>query len=951
MTSQTTQQEKLAPLRRDIHFLGELLGQALIHQEGRAFFAMEERIRKLAIAVRHRGRAGPPRHSRETGRGDAAAMRRLLEQLPPAVAEKIIRAFSVYFQLTNIAEESHRLRRKRHYESLPGFHPQRGSIEDVVHRLHAARIPFEVLVKRAADLSVVFVLTAHPTQALPPTILTKHRAIWDLLTKRHFLNPVPKEERVIAQELLEQIVALWQTDELRPDRPTIQDEVEQGLYYLSSVLYDALADVVMAFRTEVERVYGRSMPLTALVRFGSWIGGDKDGNPNVTHESLRWALLRYRQAILANYLVSLERLQERLTQSDKLARMLPAFLRSLASDRRSFPALVETLDAKFPHQPYRQKLALMIHRMRQMSRYASDAAEGGYRNAGEFLRDVQLIQRSLISHRADSVAQHEVAKLALQISLFGFVFTKLDVRDHSRRHLEAFAELARAHELSVEDPLTMTESERRALLDRLLSQPRYVELLKHGSPSTREVIRTFQVMTEYLEHVDPEAIDGYIISMTREPSDVLTVLWFFQQTDLFRRTTRTWWSGVNIVPLFEGIDDLRHAHETMQVLYRHPAYRQHLTARGNFQQIQLGYSDSNKDGGFFTANWELYQAQRRLHAVARAHRIRLQLFHGRGGTIGRGGGPLHQAILAQPRGTLEGRIKITEQGEVIAAKYANPIMAMRNLELALSAVLEATLIEPKPPARLAECEEVMEALSQAAWWRYRRVLYEDAEFVRYFEQATPIDAISEFRIGSRPAVRPGGQGVPSGVEGRPARRTQSNRIEDLRAIPWVFSWVQSRHLLPSWFPFGSAVEQFLRGRRDELALLQRMYREFPWFHVMVEFTQMSLGMADMRIAGQYAALVRPRSLGRRIFAELEGEFARSRKAVLAITGQRELLDDNYVLQNAIRLRNPYVDPISLLQVRFLRQRRLLKDTRSWRSLERPLALTINGIAAGMRHTG
>ncbi|MBI2104490.1 MAG: phosphoenolpyruvate carboxylase [Candidatus Omnitrophica bacterium] len=930
-----SQQEKLAPLRRDVHFLGELLGQVLIHQEGRGFFDAEERIRRLAIRFRRANR-----------RRDDAALRRRLDELPPAAAEKIIRAFSVYFQLVNIAEEHHRLRRKRHYESLPGFHPQRGSIEDVVRRLHAAKVPFDTLARRSADLSIVLVLTAHPTQALPPAILTKHRAIWDLLMKRQLLHHAPKDERALTWELLEQIMSLWQTDELRPDRPTIQDEVEQGLYYLSSVLYDALADVVMAFRSEVERVYGRSMPLAPLVRFGSWIGGDKDGNPNVTHESLRWALGRYRQAILANYLTSLERLQDQLTQSGQLCRMLPAFLRSLALDRRSFPALVESLDAKFPHQPYRQKLAIMMHRVRQMFRYASEPAEGGYDNAEAFQRDLQLIQRSLLRHRAEPVAQREVAKLILQVSLFGFSFARLDVRDHSRRHLETFAELARAHELSPADPLTMSESERRALLDRLMSQPRYVELLRHVTPASREVIRTFQVMTERLEHVDADAIDSYIISMTHEPSDVLTVLWLFQQTDLFRRTTRGWWCGVNLVPLFEGIDDLRRAHETMRALYRHPVYRHYLRARGNFQQVQLGYSDSNKDGGFFTANWELYQAQRRLHAVAKAHRIRLQLFHGRGGAIGRGGGPLHQAILAQPRGTLEGRIKITEQGEVIAAKYANPLMAVRNLELALSAVLEATLLESQPLPQLAAWEEAMEAISQAAWWRYRRVVYDDAAFVRYFEQATPIDAISEFRIGSRPATRPGRRGVPSGVEGRPGRR-----IEDLRAIPWVFSWVQSRHLLPGWFPFGSAIEQFLESRPEGLGTLRRMYGEFAWFHVMLDFIQMSLGMADMRIAGQYASLVRPRALGRRIFAEIEAEYARSRRAVLAITGQRELLDANYVLQNAIRLRNPYVDPISLLQARFLRQRRQAREPRARRQVSRALALAINGIAAGMRHTG
>ena len=924
-TSIKAQQKKLIPLRRDVRFLGELLGQVLIHQEGRAFFLTVERIRRLAIKIRRGGGVGV--------RSDAA-LRRTLERLPQPTAERLIRAFSIYFQLVNIAEESHRIRRKRYYESLPGFHPQRGSIEDVVHRLRKAKVSYTTLAKQVADLSIVFVLTAHPTQALPPAILTKHRAIWDLLLKRQMMHSVPKEAQHLAQELSAHIMNLWQTDELRPGRPTVQDEVEQGIYYLSSVLYDALAEVVMAFRLEAERVYGRSMPSSAMVRFGSWIGGDKDGNPNVTHASLRWALVRYRKAILGKYLESLEELQRRLTHSDQLCRILPAFRRSLANDRRHIPALAESLDARFPHQPYGQKLAIMIHRLRQMHRMGSELAADGYDSPQAFVQDIHLITRSLISHRAESVARDLVAKLALKVSLFGFVFTRLDVRDHSQRHLAAFAELVRTHALTDDDPRSMTELARRTLLDRLLSHPRYVELLKHVSASTRDTIQTFQVMSEHLEHVDPEAIDGYVISMTRETSDVLTVLWFFQQTDLFRRTTRSWVSRVNIIPLFEGIDELRRAHTIMQELYRHPVYRHYLKARGNFQQIQLGYSDSNKDGGFLTANWELYQAQRRLHTVAKAHRVRLQLFHGRGGTIGRGGGPLHQAIQAQPRGTLEGRIKITEQGEVIAARYNAPLMAMRNLELALSAVLETTLIEPKPPARLSEWQAVMDELSHTAWRQYRRVLYEDETFVRYFEQATPISTISQHQIGSRPA-----------------RRTSSNRIEDLRAIPWVFSWIQSRHLLPSWFPVGSAVEQFLRNHPDGLKTLRVMYQEFPWFHVMMDFTQMSLGMADMRIAKQYASLVRPSSLGRRIFTEIEGEYARSRKAVLAIVQQRELLSANYVLQNSIRLRNPYVDPISLLQVRFLRQYRQATRLRTRRKLEHVLALTINGIAAGMRHTG
>ena len=928
LNANVSHQQKLLPLRQDVRFLGELLGRVLIHQEGRSLFDTEERIRKLAIRVRRQGR-----------RADEASLRTRLGGLDVATATKVVRAFSVYFQLVNVAEENHRLRRKRHYESLPGFHPARGSIDDVIHRLSTAQVRAQELAEQLERLSIILVLTAHPTQALPPTVLAKHRQIWDRLLQREVMRPTPKEEQRIVQGLYEEIMSLWQTDELRSHHPTPEDEVEHGLYYLSSILYDALPDTMLEFQAEAQRVYRQPLPCRPMIRFGSWIGGDKDGNPHVTHQTVRWALVRYRQAILAKYLDSLEQLKTKLTHSDQLCRMHPAFLRMVRNGRRSFPALAESLDARYPHQPYAQQLTIMSHRLRHMLRHPT-STEDAYLSADELQQDLERIRQSLAFHQADPIAESAVAKLALQVDLFRFCFARLDVRDHSRRHLDAFAELVTLQGLCGSDPRTMPEDHRQSLLTTLLAQPTYVDLLRGASPQTQEVLRTFKVMGEHLEQVDPEAIDGYIISMTHQPSDVLIALWFCQQADLFRRTSVGWRSAVHIIPLFEGIEDLRRAHETMATLYDHPAYQHHLKSRGNLQQIQLGYSDSNKDGGFFTANWELYQAQRRLHALATAHRVKLQLFHGRGGTIGRGGGPLHQTIVAQPAGTVQGRIKITEQGEVVAAKYANPMMAMRNLELVLSAVLEATLLTPKPATRLPEWEQVMEQLSQEAYGAYRSAVYEDVDFVRYFEQATPIDIISEFRIGSRPS-----------------RRNTSKRIEDLRAIPWVFSWVQGRHVLPGWFPFGRAVARFCACHRSGLRVLQQLYEDFPWFHVMVDFIQTSLSMADMRIALTYAGLVKPASLGRRIFRAVESEYRATRQAVLSITRQRELLDQNYVLQNAIRLRNPYLDPISLLQARLLGQRRNRQGTRPASprlrrgELDRALALTINGIAAGMRHTG
>ncbi len=913
--------KKLAPLRDDINLLGNLLGEMLVHQEGQKLFETEERIRKLAIRVRRRPNAR-----------DERALQNLLAKLPIASAEKVVRAFSVYFQLVNIAEENQRLRRKRHYESLPGFHPQRGSIEDLVNRLHQAGISFNAVVKHIENLSITLVLTAHPTQALPPTILMKHRTIWDLLLKRQLMHPVPKEGRAIARSLSGEIMNLWQTDELRYDRPTIDDEMDQGLFYLSTVLFDALPDLGLAFRAEVERVYGRKMPLIAPVRFGSWIGGDKDGNPNVTHESLRRALLRYRRTIIGRYLESLERLHEQLTHSDTLCRPSPALKRSIADDRRGFPAFAESLDGRYAHQPYRQKLSVVVYRLRQMHRHGGQT-EGGYHSAGEFKKELALLRKSLLAHQADAIAEQDLARLILQVSLFGFCFAPLDVREHSQRHLKAFSELVMVHGLSKEDPSDMSEEERLKLVNKLLARPRYPELLKGCSLDTREVVRTFQVMAEHLEKVDAECIDGYIISMTRNVSDVLIVLWFFQQTDLLWRTSRGWAGRVNIIPLFEGIEELRKGHEIMETLYEHTVYKQNLASLGRHQQIQLGYSDSNKDGGFVTANWELYQTQRRLHEVSKAHGASMHFFHGRGGTVGRGGGPLHEAILAQPRGTLEGRIKITEQGEVIAQKYANPAMALRNLELVFSAVIESSVMS-RPASQLDKWRGLCEDLSRLAYERYREVVYENEEFVSYFEQATPIQAVSEHRIGSRPA-----------------RRTASRRIEDLRAIPWVFSWMQSRHLIPSWYPFGTAVERFCGMHGDGMKLLRQMYAEFRWFRVLVGFTQMSLRMADMRIARHYAALVRPKLLGQGIFQMIEDEYERSRKAILAITRQKNLLEGNPVLRNSIRLRNPYVDPLSLLQVRFLEARRTAKDAASRKRLDHVLALTVNGIAAGMRHTG
>lgn len=930
--------EKLRPLRENVKFLGFLLGEVLIAQEGKAVFELEERIRKTSIGLR---RQYEPQKEKE--------LLALIHRLDAERAIKIIRAFTAYFQLVNLAEENHRIRRKRFYESLPlaEQEPQKGSIEEALHVLAREKIPLERVKQFMDSMAVRLVLTAHPTEAQRRSILTKLRRISLILFESEERKLTVHERAQVREEILKEITALWQTDELRRREQTVLDEVKNGIYYLDAILFEVLPRIYGELERKLKSVYGRSVEVPSFLTFSSWIGADRDGNPFVTHrETLETARL-HKQLILEKYLAQLSRLIDIFSQSVELTGMTPELAKSLERDAREFKKLSPDIEFRTHEEPYRAKLIFMERKLKAALVEGVKPASGRDLTPSSLIRDLEILKRSLLTHKAGLLVHRELNPFLRQVRLFGFCFAPLEIRDHRDSVLACVAELYRLFTRGKISWNELLENDRVEFLTAELSgKARKLPRLHALSPASREVLRTLETARGIRSTLSREGADTYILSMTHEASDVLALAWLVQLSGLIRLDGKNPTTDFEIVPLFETIDVLRKSPEIMETLYRNRAYQKYLKARGGHQQIMLGYSDSNKDGGFVTSNWELYKSQQRLWTVADRFKVKLRFFHGRGGTVGRGGGPLNQAILAEPPGTIEGRMKITEQGEMIYSKYSNPWIAERNLELVISAIFEASLSKQysRVHPRQALWEQIMEILSDYANRAYRSLVYEDPEFIDYFLKATPIRELSRHRIGSRPAARPG-QSLPA---------SKIPRIEELRAIPWVFAWMQSRHTIPGWYGFGSACRMFLRKNKPaRLKELRQMFSDWPFFRAMIDLMQLSLTKADLHIARQYAGLVLREDLRERVFGRIEEEFAWTRTAVLELSGQKELLDSNFTLQNSIRLRNPYVDPLSYFQVACLRKLRDGK-TRSPRErslFERAIFLSINGISQGLRNTG
>ncbi|MBI3306851.1 MAG: phosphoenolpyruvate carboxylase [Candidatus Omnitrophica bacterium] len=903
--------EKLRPLRQEVKWLGECLGRVLIDQEGKAFFELVESIRKMAIDLRRLY--------------DPNLEKKLLEKiqnLPLEMVTKVIRAFTVYFQLTNLAEEKHRVRRKRSYESEEGA-PQRGSLEEMITILRGKKISFPAIKKLFSELSIELVLTAHPTEAQRRSVLEKVFVIERLLFEREYRLHVPREKEELEQKIYEEITLLWQTDELRRRTQTVLDEVDNGLFYMDQVLFEVLPATLLRFKNMIEKDYKKPIPFTPFLRFCSWIGGDRDGNPFVTHEVTLETIRRQKDTVLRKYINTLKDMIQDFSQSIHLMGASAKLLRSIEEDEKLLPRFALRIQEKSRHEPYRKKLSFiqrkLINTLRlnalEVERQTApdETIEAHYPNARILREDLKLLAESLQQNKGDYLIGRLELILAA-VELFGFYFMKLDVRDNTTVIEETMSEIIQK------------AGWQKGNLDGLIREAPHAEFNRLSlSEKSKEVLATFKTIAEVRRNVDPEAMDHYILSMTRGANDVLSALWLALETGN---------KDLKIVPLFETIDDLHNCSKVMADLYEHPLYLKHLERQGRYQEIMLGYSDSNKDGGFLTSNWYLYQAQKALTETAGCYKIKQKIFHGRGGTIGRGGGPTNQAILAQPPGTINGRIRITEQGEVVASKYASPWIAERNLELVITAVLAASLIDRTPSKKTPRWEAIMGELSEAAYQSYRNLVYQSEDFIDYYSQSTPIHEISRLNLGSRPA-----------------RRKETMKLEDLRAIPWVFSWMQSRQTVPGWYGFGSAFNRYVEENATTgLSDLREMYQGWPFFRTIIDFMQMSMQKADIHIARHYAGLVKDKNLREKFFLKITEEFEDTTEALLAITQQKEILENTYVLQHSIRLRNPYVDPISYAQVTLLKALRE-SSSHPLEELERAVFLSINGVAHGLKNTG
>ncbi|MFO7169974.1 MAG: phosphoenolpyruvate carboxylase [Chloroflexota bacterium] len=931
-------------LSTTIRFLGDLLGQVIREQAGESAFALEERIRKLGKELR--AAHAPAQH--------AAAMQELVAGLSPAEMRTVIRAFSVYFALVNLAEQLQRAWVLRDRLRAHPDVPRSESIAAAVAELKSDGVPAEEIQRWLESACIQPVFTAHPTEARRRTTLEKLRRIADLLELRFSgqLHGYELEENL--GRIHEEIVGLWQSDEVRVVKPTVIDEVKNGLYYFETCLFDLLPRLYRELEHALRQHYPEhTWRIPPVLRFGSWMGGDRDGNPFVTPEITVEAVRLMRVAALDRHIAAIEDLSHRLGQSVRQTPVSEELRRSLEADAAMFPQVAELLEHRNPYELYRQKctyireklLRTREHTLRHDPDWGSHdplpPAGSFYLRRDELLEDLRVMQDSLRENRGGVVAGGVLADLVRRVEVFGLHIATLDIRQHSERHEAALAEVLAAAGVCG-DFRSLDEAARVELLSRELANPRpLIPARLRYSPETVETIQTFRTVAAILDQLSPESIETYIISMTRGASDVLAVLLLAREAGLYDPHEGV--SRLNIAPLFETVADLEACGAVVQACFDLPTYREHLRLRGDVQEIMIGYSDSNKDAGFTAANWALYQAQRTLRDLAARTGVQLRLFHGRGGSVGRGGGPANHAILAQPPGSVGNQIKITEQGEVIADRYGLPQLAHRHLEQVVNAVLRAGFLPHQDPPEA--WEHALEQLAEIARRHYRALVYEHPKFLRYFRTATPIAEISRLKIGSRPASR-----------------RNSDRIEDLRAIPWVFSWMQSRHTLPGWYGLGYALETFVQAGEEEgggpagapaerLALLQVMYDRWPFFRTMIDNAQMILGKADLHIAERYAMLVPDEAAKEAIFKAVSAEYERTTRMICQVARIDRLLANNPVLQNAITHRNPYIDPLSYIQVELLRRLRADPDGPEHTQLEDAILLSINGIAAGLLNTG
>jgi len=934
------------PLVEDIRLLGRILGDVIREQEGRDAYELVEQVRKLSVAFR-----------RDADASADKALKKLLASLTGEATVRVIRAFTYFSHLANLAEDRHHIRRRAVHERAGDT--QEGSLTVALSRLKAAGIAPKSIVHMLAQSHVSPVLTAHPTEVQRKSILDAERGIAQLLAvrddikSRSALHTSAKaapdalaQRELVANEmqLRARVLQLWQTRLLRFTKLTVSDEIENALSYYESTFLSEIPKLYADLEAELGHAHVHS-----FLRMGQWIGGDRDGNPNVNADTLHYALRRQCDVALRHYLTELHYLGGELSMSAMLVDVTPA-MQALAE--RS-----PDTNAHRQDEPYRRALTGMYARLAATLKdlTGGDAArhavapQNAYTSAHALLADLRVIAESLQAQHGSALMAQRLTPLIRAVDVFGFHLATVDLRQSSDQHELVVAELLATAGVE-KNYAKLNETQRIEVLNKLLHDARPLRVMGASySELALKELAIFETARQMRASFGADAIRHYIISHTETVSDLLEVLLLQKETGLMRGTlsSKTSTCDLVVVPLFETIDDLRRAADIMAGFYAIDGVAQLVKRSGAEQDIMLGYSDSNKDGGIFTSNWELYRAEIDLVTVFdglfKAHDITLRMFHGRGGTVGRGGGPSYQAILAQPPGTVRGQIRLTEQGEVIGSKYANPEIGRRNLETLVAATLEATMLQTTKPAPQTFLDAA-QWLSEASMGAYRGLVYDTPGFTEYFFASTPLREIAELNIGSRPAARP-----KSG--------NASPRIEDLRAIPWGFSWGQCRLTLPGWLGFGSAVDQFIHKHptlkpKDALALLQKMQRQWPFFRSLLSNLDMVLSKSDLGLASRYAELVSDTRLRKKIFGLIEAEWHRTTDALKLVTGDKQRLVNNAALERSMRHRFPYIDPLHHLQVELIRRYREGKrpQDRDERA-QRGIHISINGIAAGLRNTG
>jgi phosphoenolpyruvate carboxylase len=911
---------KDVPLRDDIRLLGRILGDTLREQEGEEAYALIENVRRIAVRFR-----------KTQDDRDRTELEKVLDALSPDETLRVVRAFSSFSQLSNIAEDLHHNRRRRAHLKA-GSPPQEGSFQLALDRAKEKNIDVATLQEFFDKALISPVLTAHPTEVQRKSILNCQLIISSLLSDRDRLDMTPEELENNEETLHRFILILWHTRLLRTTKLTVQDEVKNGLSFYDYTFLREIPRLYAGLEKITEQSYGHRFKIPSFLRVGSWIGGDRDGNPFVTHKVMLDAAERHSSTALEYYMAEAELLSARLSLTTRLVDV-SADMEALA---KNCPA--EAIGRE--DEPYRlvllgiysrlvatsESLGHHVAHLRPVSKSVLP-----YANADEFIAELDIIIHSLEHHHAIYLARGRMADLRRAAEVFGFHLAPIDMRQHSGMHEQVVSELLKT--VGVENYMQLDEiSRRKLLLNTLLAGKPIAANLDTYSEDVRGELQLMHAAAEIHQRFGRAALPNYIISMTKDVSDMLEVALMVQQTGLLE-IGNTPVLHVNIIPLFETIADLQACGPIMDALFSIPFYRELLKSRNNTQEVMLGYSDSNKDGGYLTANWELYKAEVELVKVFENHGVEMRLFHGRGGTVGRGGGPSYQAILAQPPGSVNAQIRITEQGEVISSKYSDPEIGRRNLEILVAATMEATLVHHHgDDSTMPEFHRIMEVLSDNAFSAYRKLVYETPGFNDYFFAATPIREIAELNIGSRPSAR-----------------RATNKIEDLRAIPWVFSWGLNRAILPGWYGFGSAAQKFIEREGDAgLKQLQAMNKNWAFFRGLLSNMDMVLSKTDMGIASRYAELVPDEELRKKIFGEIETEWQRTVDMLFAITGASTLLADNPTLARSLTTRTPYIDPLNHLQVALLHRHRAGDANEK---VKRAIHLTINGIAAGLRNSG